>query len=132
MENYWFRFGSEVKLELERIYEEYCMGDLGGSEGRFDEDEWCDMLRKFVKFRLDVSGGDKSNMSVSMFSVGNFLNEIFLFDNMMCDWGGCYRGDFSSECLDGLIGLLDESSLDEGIKEMIIKGYKDENGMDEE
>ena len=128
MENYWFRFGSEVKLELERIYEEYCMGDLGGGY----EDEWSDMLRKFVKFRLDVSGGDKCSMSVSMFSVGNFINEIVLFNNMMCDWGGCYRGDFSSECLDYLIGLLDESNLDEGIKEMIIWGYKKEYEMDEE
>jgi hypothetical protein len=50
----------------------------------------------------------------------------------MCDWGGCYRGDFSYECLDGLIELLNESSLDKEIKEMIIKGYRDENGMDEE
>jgi hypothetical protein len=128
MENYWFRFGNEVKLELERIYEEYCMGDLSSGY----EDEWSDMLRKFVKFRLEVSGGDKCSMSVSMFSVGNFINEIVLFNNMMCDWGGCYRGDFSSECLDWLMRLLDESSLDEGIKEMIIWGYKKENGMDEE
>ena len=128
MENYWFRFGSEVKLELERIYEEYCMGDLNGNY----EDEWNDMLRKFVKFRLEVSGGDKCSMSVSMFSVGNFINEIVLFNNMMCDWNGCYRGDFSEECLDGLMGLLDESSLDEGIKEMIIWGYKKEYRLDEE
>ena len=122
----------ELKLELERIYEKYCMNDLGGDEGRFDDDEWSDMLRKFVKFRLMVSGGNESSMSVSMFNVENFLNEICLFDDLMCDWGGCYRGEFSSECLEVLERLLDESSLNNNVKEMIIKGYKYNNSMDDE
>jgi hypothetical protein len=108
------------------------MRDLGGDEGRFDDDEWSDMLKKFVKFRLNVSGGSESSMSVSMFNVSNFLEEIILFDNMMDDWGGCYRGDFSYECLDGLIELLDESNLSDDIKEMIVSGYKEENGLNDD
>ncbi len=123
----------ELKLELEKIYEKYCLSELESlDECENGENKEIKMLFEFVKFRLNVSGGSESSMSVSMFNVGNFLNEIFLFDNMMCDWGGCYRGDFSWENLEVLERLLNESSLDKEIKEMIIKGYRDENGMDEE
>jgi hypothetical protein len=38
-----------------------------------------------------------------MFNVKNFLD-------LMCDWGGCYRGEFRWECLEVLEELLDESS----------------------
>ena len=79
-----------MKLELERIYKEYCEGDLEGLKG---EDEFVEVLVGFVKFRLNVSGGSEYGCMVSMNSVNNFLDEIFLFDNMMCDWSGCYRGD---------------------------------------
>ena len=85
-----------------------------------------------ILFRLNVSGGSESNMSVSMFNVNNFLKEIFLFDDLSCDWGGCYRGEFSSENLEVLEELLDENNVGDNIKEMIIKGYRDYNGMDEE
>jgi hypothetical protein len=123
----------ELKLELEKIYEKYCLSELESlDECENGENKEIKMLFEFVKFRLNVSGGSESSMSVSMFNVGNFLNEIFLFDDMMCDWGGCYRGDFSWENLEVLERLLNESSLDKEIKEMIIKGYRDENGMDEE
>ena len=103
---------------------------------RFDvkengENKEIKMLFEFVKFRLNVSGGNESSMSVSMFNVGNFLNEICLFDDLMCDWGGCYRGEFSSECLEVLERLLDESNLDDNVKEMIIKEYRDNYEMDE-
>jgi hypothetical protein len=127
--------GKEVKLELENVYEKYCWNDLGvGDDSRMDRDEWSKMLEKFVDFRLYVSGGRYgcSMGSVGCESVSGFLNEIFLFDNMMCDWGGCYRGDFSYECLDGLIELLNESSLSDDIKEMIVSGYKEENGLNDD
>jgi len=133
MENYGFRFGMEVKLELERIYEKYCLSELESlDEYENGENKEIKMLFEFVKFRLNVSGGNESSMSVSMFNIENFLNEICLFDDLMCDWGGCYRGEFSSECLEVLERLLDESSLNNNVKEMIIKGYKDNNGMDDE
>jgi hypothetical protein len=119
----------ELKLELERIYEEYCLSDLEGVRG---DDEFVDMLFKFVEFRLNVSGGSKSSMSVSMFNVKNFLDEICLFDDLMCDWGGCYRGELRWECLEVLEELLDESSLGNNIKEMIIKGYKDYYDIEDE
>jgi hypothetical protein len=123
----------ELKLELEKIYEKYCLSELESvDECENGENKEIKMLFEFVKFRLNVSGGNESSMSVSMFNVGNFLNEIFLFDNMMCDWGGCYRGEFSWECLEVLERLLNESSLNDKVKEMIIWGYKKEYGMDEE
>ena len=45
-----------MKLELERIYGEYCNGNLEGLRG---EDRFIDMMFKFVEFRLEVSGGEE-------------------------------------------------------------------------
>ena len=119
-----------MKLELEKIYENYCNSNLEGLKG---EDKFIDMLLVFVDFRLNVSGGSENSMGdIGCGSIEGFLNEIFLFDNMMSDWSGAYRGDYSDECLEGLIELLNKSNLSEDIKIKIIEGYKLENNLEEE
>jgi hypothetical protein len=123
----------KLKLELEKIYEKYCLNELKIlDESENGEDKEIKMLFEFVKFRLNVSGGNESSMSVSMFNVKNFLDEIFLFDNLLYDWSGSYRGEFDYEYLEVLEELLNESSLDDNVKEMIIKGYRDNYEMDDE
>jgi hypothetical protein len=127
---------NNIKLTLEDIYYKYCMNELEGNEDEKD----IEMLKQFVKFRLKVSGGSECSAGggVGCDSVNGFLNEISLFDDMMSDWGGAYRGDFSSECLDSLIELLEEANLEQDvfpdldIKELIIEGYKEINGMNED
>lgn len=128
---------NNIKLTLEDIYYKFCMGDL---EGNNDESEEFEMLKQFIKFRLKVSGGSECSAGggIGCDSVNGFLNELALFDDMMCDWGGAYRGSFSSECLDSLIGLLEEVTFEQdvfpdlNIKELIIEGYKEMNGMNED
>ena len=121
----------DLKLKLEKVYEEYCLSELESlDECENGENKEIKMLFKFVKFRLNVSGGNKSNMNVSMFNVNNFLDEIILFDNLMCDWGGCFRGEFSWENLEVLEELLNENNVDNEIKSKIIKGYRCYNKMD--
>ena len=52
----------------------------------------------FVEFRLDVSGGNKHSMgSIGMNYVSSFLDEIFLYKNMMDNWNGEYRGNLRLE-----------------------------------
>ena len=122
-----------MKLELERIYKEYCNNNLEGCQDYSPDDKFIDMMFVFVEFRLDVSGGSESSMgSIGCGSVKGFLNEIFLYDNMMDDWGGGYRGDFCWECFDSLEELVNESNLEENIKIEILEGYRKEYGMDDE
>jgi len=119
-----------MKLELERIYKEYCNSDLESLRG---EDKFIDMMFVFVEFRLEVSGGSESSMGdIGMNYVSSFLDEIFLYDNMMSDWGGGYRGDFCYENFEKLKEEVDKSNLEENIKKEILEGYRKENGMDEE
>jgi hypothetical protein len=121
---------TEMKLELESIYKEYCNSNLEGLRG---EDEFIDMLFGFIKFRLHVSGGSETTMGdIGCESVNGFLNEIFLFESMISDWSGCYRGDLCYECFDELKGLLDNSSLEVDIKVEILEGYRKYYNMDEE
>jgi hypothetical protein len=119
----------EIKLELERIYKEYCNDDLEAQEGK---DKFIDMMKVFVEFRLEVSGGSEYSCMVSMNNVSNFLDEIFLYDNMMDDWSGGYRGDFCWENYEELKEEVDKSNLEEDIKKEILEGYRKEYGMDEE
>jgi hypothetical protein len=116
-----------MKLELEKIYKEYCEGDV-----EREEDKFINMMKTFIEFRLEVSGGNKCGCMVSMTTVTNFLNEIFLFDNMMDDWGGCYRGDFCWEKFECLEKLVNKSDLEKEIKNKILEGYRKEYGMDKE
>jgi hypothetical protein len=123
---------TETKLKLEAIYNEYCMNDLN-SLGNEDV-EFTDMMKQFVKFRLKVSGGAETTMGagVGCESISSFLDEICLYDNMMCDWGGAYRGSFCWENLEGLSELLNESDLDKVIKDEIIEMYKFRCNMNED
>jgi len=119
----------EIKLELEGIYKNYCNDNLEGLRG---EDEFIDMMFKFVEFRLYVSGGNEASGCNSMENIDIFLNEIFLYDNFMDDWSGQYRGDFRYENFEALEILVNESNLEENIKKEILDGYRKEYGMDEE
>ena len=122
--------GIETKLELERIYKEYCNSDLESLKG---EDKFIDMLLIFVEFRLDVSGGNKHSMeSIGMNYVSSFLDEIFLYKNMMDDWNGDYRGNLRWECFDSLKKLINESNLEENIKTEILEGYREYYNMEDE
>ena len=118
-----------MKLELEKVYKEYCLGELKGLKG----EEFIDSLESFVKFRLSVSGGSESSMgSIGCGTVEGFLNELFLFQDMMDDWSGQYRGDFCYECLESLEETLEGSDLEESVKTEIVDSWKKRYGMDDE
>jgi hypothetical protein len=119
----------KMKLELEGIYKNYCNSNLEGLRG---EDKFIDMMFVFVEFRLYASGGNEASGCNSMENIDIFLNEIFLYDNMMDDWSGQYRGDFCYENFEALEILVNESNLEENIKKEILDGYRKEYGMDEE
>lgn len=119
----------KLKLELERIYKEYCLEDLNALEG----EEFIDSLKGFVDFRLSVSGGSKYSMgSIGCGTVEGFMNEVFLFQDMMDDWAGMYRGDLSSECLESLEKILEGSDLEESVKTKIVESWKENYGMDDD
>ena len=125
----------ETKLELERIYKEYCNVDLESLSGLdiLEYDEFINMMKVFVKFRLEVSGGDKSCMgSIGMNYVSSFLDEILLYNNMMDDWNGSYRGDSCWECFDFLEELVNKSNLEGNIKSEILEGWRKGYGMNDE
>ena len=61
-----------MKLELEKIYKEYCLTDLESQE----KDKFIDMMLTFIEFRLEVSGGNEYGCMVSMNNIPNFLDEI--------------------------------------------------------
>ena len=64
----------KLKLELEKIYKNYCNSDLESLRG--EDEKFIDMMFVFVEFRLNVSGGNESSCMMSMDNVSNFLNEI--------------------------------------------------------
>ena len=115
-----------VKLEFERIYKEYCNTELDNQEN----DKWIPMLKEFVNFRLDVSGGAETQGPESICTADKFLNEICLFDNLMCDWGGCYRGDFAYENFETLMELVDSSYVPIEIKHQVRMGYIERNELE--
>ena len=119
----------EMKLELERIYKEYCLEDLNALEG----EEFIDSLKGFMEFRLFVSGGSESSMgSIGCGTVEGFLNELFLFQDMMDDWSGQYRGDLCYECLETLEEILEGSDLEESVKNEIVESWKKKYEMDDD
>ena len=120
---------TEMKLELERIYKEYCLEDLNALEG----EEFIDSLKGFMEFRLFVSGGSESSMgSIGCGTVEGFLNELFLFQDMMDDWSGQYRGDLCYECLETLEEILEGSDLEESVKNEIVESWKKKYEMDDD
>ena len=119
----------EMKLELERIYKEYCLEDLNALEG----EEFIDSLKGFMEFRLFVSGGSESSMgSIGCGTVEGFLNELFFFQDMMDDWSGSYRGDFKWECLESLEKILEGSDLKESVKIKIVESWKENYRMNDD
>ena len=131
----------ELKLKLENVYKEYCLSDLDAiAESNLEvrdlsENEKADneMFKSFVKFRLSVSGGSESSMgSVGCGTVEGFVNEITLFNDLMDDGAGQYRGDFSYENLEALEELLDENEIEDKVKSKIVKLFEKNYGMDEE
>ena len=119
----------EMKLELERIYKEYCLEDLNALEG----EEFIDSLKGFMEFRLFVSGGSESSMgSIGCGTVEGFMNELFFFQDMMDDWSGQYRGDLCYECLETLEEILEGSDLEESVKNEIVESWKKKYEMDDD
>ena len=91
------------------------------------------MCKSFVKFRLNVSGGSESSMGdIGCGTVEGFVNEIILYNNLMDDGAGQYRGDFRYENLEALEELLDENELEDEVKSKVVKLFNEYYGMDEE
>ena len=126
----------ELKLKLEKVYKEYCLSDLEAiSESNLSETEKeeNEMFKSFVKFRLNVSGGSESSMGdIGCGTVEGFVNEITLFNDLMDDGAGQYRGDFRYENLEALEELLDKNELEDEIKSKVVKLFNEYYGMDEE
>jgi hypothetical protein len=126
----------ELKLKLEKVYKEYCLSDLEAiSESNLSETEKeeNEMFKSFVKFRLSVSGGSESSMGdIGCGTVEGFVNEIILYNNLMDDGAGQYRGDFRYENLEALEELLDENELEDEVKSKVVKLFNEYYGMDEE
>jgi len=125
---------NNIKLELEKVYKEYCLSDIKWIEE--DDKKNYKMFKSFIDFRLNVSGGNKSTMgSVGCGSISGFLNEINLFDDLMSDYVGDYRGIMSSECGECLEELLEncdfKQDVVEGldIKKLIMDLYDKYHGL---
>jgi hypothetical protein len=128
-ESYVFNtHNNNVKLKLEKIYKQYGLSNIGCMKEENKKE--YKMFKGFIKFRLDVSGGNESSMgSIGCGSVSGFLDEIFLLNNLLDDSVGQYRGDFASECRDALEELLDKSNFKQDIveeldiKKLVLDGY---------
>jgi hypothetical protein len=82
---------------------------------------------------LNVSGGSVSSMGdIGCGTVEGFVNEIILYNNLMDDGAGQYRGDFRYENLEALEELLDENELEDEVKSKVVKLFNEYYGMDEE
>ena len=115
------------KLELEKIYKEYCQDGVDSN----DDEEDRAAMKKFVELRLRVSGGDKHDMgSVGMKTIEGFLNEIFLFNDMMDDVMGEYRGISSYETYESFEDSVNKANLDQNIKNELLKKYLAHYNMD--
>ena len=125
---------NNIKLELEKVYKEYCLGDI---EWIKEEDKKSyKMFKSFIDFRLDVSGGKETTMgSVGCGSVSGFLYEIDLFDDLISDYVGDYRGIMSSECGEVLEECLENCDFKQevikglDIKKLIMDLYDEEHGL---
>ena len=125
----------ELKLKLEKVYKEYCLSDLEAiSESNLSETEKeeNEMFKSFVKFRLNVSGGSVSSMGdIGCGTVEGFVNEIILYNNLMDDGSGCYRGDYSYEQLEALEEVLNKNEIEEQVKSKVVKLFEDNYGWNE-
>jgi hypothetical protein len=111
------------KLLLEKIYGIYVDDEIVGLKKMGEELYGLD---KWKEFRLSVSGGSKSSMgNIGMGCISGFIKELELFDDIMSDWGGCYRGEFSWECRSGLFEILDNEIEDVVFRNEIKNEYND-------
>jgi hypothetical protein len=116
----------EGKLLLEKIYRLYCSSEIDSMEELEVEDFDVVLWRKFRDFRLKVSGGNESSMgNIGMGYISGFVDNIVMWDNMMSDWSGCYRGDLSYECREWLFKLLDEEIEDKEFNNEVKKKYNE-------
>jgi hypothetical protein len=112
------RVSFEEKLILENLFEEFVKSEIDSLKRSGEEVYGLD---KWSEFRLFVSGGRYgSDMgSVGMNYIEGFLYELDMFMELMCDLGGCYRGEFLYENRDYLFDLLDKKVEDKNFVEEI-------------
>jgi|TARA_R110001606_G_C14883482_1_gene591618 hypothetical protein len=117
------------KVKLENVLREF------GYDGVVNEvgNDFYKMFRGFVDFRIEVSGGDGFSCGGVMGcgSVEGFIYEVILMSDMVCDWNGCYRGDFSYEEWDWLLVMLEKNKIDKVLINEISECYKKERRMND-
>jgi hypothetical protein len=75
------------KLLLESLYSGY----INGLVMDFDDDDFGDLILKFVDFRLDVSGGSEKDFGmIGMNYIESFFDELSLVLSFIDDWSGQY------------------------------------------
>jgi hypothetical protein len=117
------------KLLLESLYSGY----INGLVMDFDDDDFGDLILKFVDFRLDVSGGSEKDFGmIGMNYIESFFDELSLVLSFIDDWSGQYGGDWNYEnlesfklCLDNLIFELDgeEVSINNDDKKLLLSEF---------
>jgi hypothetical protein len=117
------------KLLLESLYSGY----INGLVMDFDDDDFGDLILKFVDFRLDVSGGSEKDFGmIGMNYIESFFDELSLVLSFIDDWSGQYSGDWDYEnlesfklCLDNLIFELDgeEVSINNDDKKLLLSEF---------
>jgi hypothetical protein len=117
------------KLLLESLYSGY----INGLVMDFDDDDFGDLILKFVDFRLDVSGGSEKDFGmIGMNYIESFFDELSLVLSFIDDWSGQYGGDWNYEnlesfklCLDNLIFELDgeEVSINDDDKKLLLSEF---------
>jgi hypothetical protein len=117
------------KLLLESLYSGY----INGLVMDFDDDDFGDLILKFVDFRLDVSGGSEKDFGmVGMNYIESFFDELSLVLSFIDDWSGQYGGDWNYEnlesfklCLDNLIFELDgeEVNINNDDKKLLLSEF---------
>ena len=112
------RVSFEEKLILENLFEEFVNSEINSLK---ESGEKVYGLNKWSEFRLVVSGGRYgSDMGcIGMNYIEGFLYELDMFMELMCDLGGCYRGEFLYENRDYLFDLLDKEVKDENFRNEI-------------
>ena len=117
------------KLLLESLYSGY----INGLVMDFDDDDFGDLILKFVDFRLDVSGGSEKDFGmIGMNYIESFFDELSLVLSFIDDWSGQYSGDWDYEnlesfklCLDNLIFELDgkEVNINDDDKKLLLSEF---------
>jgi hypothetical protein len=113
------------KLVLENVFVKLVDCEIEGVGEATDEllKGW---MKDWKEMRLKVSGGDRTTMgSIGMGSIEGFINEIILFEDLVCDYIGEYRGIYREEMMDGILNILSELSDDEEFNNEVERIYKE-------